>query len=130
MLGVRAEEVEHDPQEPKSTKEANSMANEAYQIAGAAAVGLFSGWSVGRVPEGYDIAMALGLGALGYLAAASLRGAYADVAIGAMNGAAGYVGSRLPAMLGAKKGIPQAERYEVSVPAYPAYPTSASVVEI
>jgi hypothetical protein len=96
-----------------------------YKMAGAGSTGLVC--SVIRrkgVADLFDIFSAAGIGALGLLASGSLRGAMADFALGAMDGAVAYIGSRIPEMMGGQA---------TSAPYYPvrvSVPSPAPVAEI
>ena len=77
--------------------------NQIYRMGGAAGAGLVL-TQVRKKMTGaplFDIIFAAGVGALGILGGASLRGTTLDFATGAVDGAAAYVGSRIPDILGA-----------------------------
>lgn len=107
--------------------------NAMYQLGGAAFTGLAAGWlkDQPKLPW-FDILMAGGLGAVGYLLSTSMRGTSADLGIGMMNGAAGYIGGAAMDII--KGPAPTGRRVALSpvsvsyTPATPAY--ASSVVEI
>lgn len=110
------------------------MALDTYRLAGAAGTGLMSGMVQGKAGMWTDLLVAVGLGAIGYLAALNMRGTAAAVGEGALDGAAGYIGSRIPFILGGYKKTSAPVGYTpVEVPVSYASPGSAggiSVVEI
>jgi len=77
------------------------MANEIYSVAGAAGTGFISAWAKRRFGGQFtDCAIAGAAGLFGFMAANQMTGTCADVARGAMNGAAAYMAAKVPEMLG------------------------------
>lgn len=74
-----------------------------YRMGGAAGAG-FACTLIRKkgVGDWMDLIFAAGIGALGFLAGASLRGTTAELSAGAMDGAAAYIGSRIPEIVGTK----------------------------
>jgi hypothetical protein len=77
------------------------------------------------VGDWFDLIFAAGMGALGVLAGGTLRGATADLAAGMIDGAAAYVGSRIPEIIGTKSPSYPVQSYPVQVSYVPEVSTPA-----